>query len=142
VVLVSSKFCLEILMKISLCAFVVPVFFAAMAPVAYAGAYGQEAGGAAPKEMDLLGSPATYADPYGAATNGRGGLATSAQTGYAEFSGGAAQMKGAPRPGKDEARARLLNMPQAAAAAVYPTPSGLKPPGNQARVREIYKSPY
>jgi len=116
-----------------------------------------EAGGAVPAEMDLLGSPGTYSDPYGAPTNGRGGQRgpiTNAQTaqgvsptdkllaqqnGYVGNPAAGAQLRPTGRMGDTKA----MMMPQSAAAALYPTPNGLKPPAaNAARARDIYKSPY
>lgn len=116
-----------------------------------------EAGGGAPAEMDLLGSPGTYSDPYGAPTNGRGGQRgpiTNAQTaqgvsptdkllaqqnGYVGNPAAGAQL----RPTGRKADTKAMMMPQGAAATLYPTPSGLKPPAaNAARARDIYKSPY
>jgi hypothetical protein len=159
---------LEILMKYSLSAAVFSVLFAAFVPVSHAGNFADaamsngQAGGGAPGEMELLGSPRTYSDPYGAPTNGRGGQRgpiTNGQTGagvtptdkllaqqngYVGNPGAGAQLKGTAR-GDAAAGAKALLMPQAAAAAVYPTPNGLKPPGgnaNAARGRDIYKSPY
>ncbi|MDR5757926.1 hypothetical protein [Caballeronia sp. LZ035] len=132
-------------------------------PIAHAGNFSDaaiskgEAGGAAPAEMDLLGSPGAYSDPYGAPTNGRGGQRgpiTNGQTaqgvsptdkllaqqnGYAGNAGAGARMRATGR--KPDTKATM--MPQGAAAALYPTPNGLKPPAaNAARARDIYKSPY
>jgi hypothetical protein len=133
------------------------------APAAHAGNFSDaaiskgEAGGAAPAEMDLLGSPGAYADPYGAPTNGRGGQRgpiTNGQTaqgvsptdkllaqqnGYLGNPGAGAQL----RPTGRKPDTKTMMMPQGAAAALYPTPNGLKPPAaNAARARDIYKSPY
>jgi hypothetical protein len=125
-----------------------------------------QAGGNPPSEMGLLGSPRSYADPYGAPTNGRGnrggGPITGAQTaqgvsptdrllaqqnGYVGNPGAGAQLRRGAGV-NDDANAKQMMNAQGAAAALYPTPSGLKPPvagggaANAARVREIYKSPY
>ncbi|MDR5772341.1 MULTISPECIES: hypothetical protein [unclassified Caballeronia] len=136
----------------------------AAAPFAHAGNFadaamsnGQAAGGAG--EMDLLGSPSTYSDPYGAPTNGKGGKRgpiTNGQTtegisptdkllaqqnGYVGNPGAGAQLRATGRR-NDAATAKAMLMPQGAAATLYPTPAGLKPPANAARARDIYKSPY
>jgi hypothetical protein len=160
---------LEILMKLSLCAALSSVFFAGLVPVAHAGNFSDaaimkgEAGAATPSEMELLGSPSTYSDPYGAPTNGRGGQRgpiTNAQTaagvsptdkllaqqnGYMGTGGLGAQMKSTARPADaGVGKAPINASAQAAAASVYPTPAGLKPPtnANAAGARQIYKSPY
>jgi hypothetical protein len=158
-------------MKHELRATLLPLVVAVLAPcamlaspAAHAGDYADaaitngQAGGRAPTEMDLLGSPRRYADPYGAPTNGRGnqrGAITNAQTadgisptdkllaqqnGYVGNPGAGAQLKRTGR--KDDANTKAMMMPEAAAASLYPTPNGLKPPKNAARVRDIYKSPY
>jgi hypothetical protein len=160
---------LEILMKHEPRSALLPLVLAVLAllvtsPSAHAGDYADaaisngQAGGNPPSEMDLLGSPRTYADPYGAPTNGRGnprGPITNAQTdqgmsptdkllaqqnGYVGNPAAGAQLKRTAR--KDEANTKAMMMPQAAADTLYPTPNGLKPPTNRARVRDIYKSPY
>jgi hypothetical protein len=156
---------LEILMKFSRS--VLSLMLAMAATSAYAGNFADaaggngQAGGNAPAEMDLLGSPRTYTDPYGAPTNGRGGQRgpiTNTQTGdgvtptdkllaqqngYVGNPGAGAQLKGtAAARARDDVNAKAMMMPQGAADAVYPTPAGLKPPANPARVRDIYKSPY
>ncbi|MDR5855166.1 hypothetical protein P9239_08030 [Caballeronia sp. LZ062] len=156
-------------MKHELRAALMPLLIAALGPcalaassVAHAGNFAdaaiskQQAGGGVPAEMDLLGSPDTYADPYGAPTNGRAGQRgpiTNAQTaqgisptdrllaqqnGYVGNPGAGAQLRRVAR--NDDAKAML--MPQGAAATLYPTPNGFKAPAKAARARDIYKSPY
>ncbi|WP_193788515.1 hypothetical protein [Caballeronia insecticola] len=132
-------------------------------PAAHAGNFADaaitkgQAGGGVPAEMDLLGSPGTYSDPYGAPTNGRGGQRgpiTNAQTtqgvsptdkllaqqnGYVGNPAAGAQLRATAR--KNDTKTMM--QPQGAAATLYPAPAGLKPPAaNAARARDIYKSPY
>jgi len=150
-------------MKHELRAALMPLMLATLiaSPLAHAGnfadaAIAKPAGGGVPSEMDLLGSPDRYADPYGAPVNGKGGRRgpiTNAQTaqgisptdkllaqqnGYAGNPGAGAQLR---RVGRN-ADAKAMMMPQAAAATLYRTPEGLKPPAKAVRAREIYKSPY
>jgi len=156
-------------MKHELRAALMPLLIAALGPcalvastAAHAGNFAdaaiskKQAGGAAPSEMDLLGSPDIYADPYGAPTNGKGGQRgpiTNAQTtqgisptdkllaqqnGYVGNPGAGAQLRAVGRKGD----AKAMLMPEGAAATLYPTPNGLKAPAKAARARDIYKSPY
>jgi hypothetical protein len=145
-------------MKHALRIALLPLFVAAVTPCAHAGNFADaaiaQAGGTPPSEMQLLGAPQGYGDPYGAPTNGRGGrngAITNAQTdtmtptdkllaqqnGYVGNPAGGVQLRRGAR-GND---AKAMDMPEGAAAALYPTPAGLKPPA-RARVTEIYKSPY
>jgi hypothetical protein len=158
---------LEILMKFPLRRVVVlPLVVAGLAAshAAMAGNFADaaiaQAGGTPPREMDLLGSPQGYGDVYGPQNNGRGGQRVTGmptdggvsptdrliaqQNGYVGNPAGGAQLRRAPRGGgAGAADAKGMNNAQGAAAVLYPTPNGLKPPtGNGARVREIYKSPY
>jgi hypothetical protein len=152
---------LEILMKNALRIALLPLGFAALAALApsaqaarFADAALAQAGGAPPAEMDLLGSPQGYGDPYGAPATGRGGQRgpiTNAQTttvsptdkliaqqnGYVGNPAGGARLKRGARP--DDGN--NMNTAQGAAATLYPTPAGLKPPAKKP-IREIYKSPY
>jgi hypothetical protein len=128
-----------------------PLAIAALTPCAYAGNFADAAiaqtGGVPPSEMNLLGSPQGYADPYGGAP-GKGRTAADAlsptdkllaqQNGYVGNPAGGAQLR---RGGRDANANKALMMPQGAAAALYPTPGGLKPPA-RGQVRDIYKSPY
>jgi hypothetical protein len=156
---------LEILMKFPLRRVVVLpllVFGLASSHLAMAGGYADaaiaQAGGAPAREMDLLGSPQGYGDPYGANATGRGGQRVTAaptdggvsptdrliaqQNGYVGNPAGGAQLRRAPRADGGAADGKGMMNAQGAAAVLYPTPNGLKPPANNARVREIYKSPY
>ncbi|MDR5737716.1 hypothetical protein [Caballeronia sp. LZ016] len=150
-------------MKHELRAALMPLMLATLmaSPLAHAGNFAdaaitKQAGGGAPSEMDLLGSPDRYADPYGAPVNGKGGQRgpiTNAQTaqgvsptdkllaqqnGYAGNPGARAQLR---RVGRNP-DAKAMMMPQGAAATLYRTPDELKPPARAARPVQIYKSPY
>jgi hypothetical protein len=122
------------------------------ATLADAVASGQAGGNAT--ELDLLGSPKTYTDPYGSPVDGKGGQrgpVTNAQTargttptdkllaqqdGVDRIPGGAVQL----RPLARNRNAQAMS-PEGAAAALYRPPAGAKPPA-PARAREIYKSPW
>ncbi|KIG07719.1 hypothetical protein BurMR1_0549 [Burkholderia sp. MR1] len=150
-------------MKHELRAAIMPLVLAALvaSPLAHAGNFSdaalvKQAGPGVPSEMDLLGSPDRYADPYGAPVNGKGGKRgpiTNAQTaqgvsptdkllakqnGYVDDAGAGPQVRRAGR----NADAKAMMMPQGAAATLYRTPNGMKPPAGAMRQREIYKSPY
>ena len=152
-------------MKHELRAAFMPLVLAALAAssLAHAGNFSdaalikQEAGPGVPSEMDLLGSPDRYADPYGAPVNGKGGKRgpiTNAQTaqGVSPTDKLLAQQNGYVgnpaagvrlRPGGHKADAKAMMAPKSAAAALYPAPPGFNPPApNAARSRDIYKSPY
>jgi hypothetical protein len=136
-------------------ALLLPLAIAAVTPCAYAGNFADaaiaQAGGTPPSEMNLLGSPQGYGDPYGAAPGKQRAAADALsptdrllaqQNGYVGNPAGGAQLRRGARGGAaDDANAKALMMPQGAAAALYPTPAGLKPPA-RGQVREIYKSPY
>jgi hypothetical protein len=106
-------------------------------------------------ELDMLGGPTSYADPYGTPVNGKGGQRgpiANAQTvqgstptdkllakqdGVEEVQGGRVQL----RPLARNRDTKLMQTPEGAAAALYQQPVGGKA-GAAAKAKDIYKSPY
>jgi hypothetical protein len=101
-------------------------------------------------ELDMLGGPRTYADPYGTPAKGKRGATANAQTTQASTptekmlaqqdgmvpQGGRVQL----RPLARNRDAKLMQTPDGAAAALYQSPGGK--PAAPAKPREIYKSPW
>ena len=125
-----------------------------MTPLAHAAGAGQAPQGAAIQspEMDLLGAPAPYKDPYGAIDRAgqagpRNGQAVTAagDTGslLADEAGPDAVAPGAVKLRRTgNATGQPVGTPEAAAAAVYGTKAGPKTPAVRAGGPQIYKSPW
>jgi hypothetical protein len=106
-------------------------------------------------ELDMLGAPTSYADPYGTPVNGKGGQRgpiANAQTvqgstptdkllakqdGIEGVQAGRVQLQ----PLARNRNAKAMQTPDGAAAALYQQPVGGKPVA-AAKAKEIYKSPY
>jgi hypothetical protein len=116
--------------------------------------------GADAAELDMLGTPKAYADPYGTPMNGKGGQrgpVTNANAQTVQGSSptdkllakqdGVEQMPGQGggrvqlRPLARNRDAKMMQAPDGAAAALYQQPVGGKPVV-AAKPREIYKSPW